>query len=182
VSNYDNYRRKLEPLVELEDRLILLLSSPDEEEATHLGPTRTDWEVYANLYTGNENMPPPNNVTYSNGRPAPPTLIIPHKKQTPAIMSNRSVSTSGFLTGASAKGKEIVVHTSRNWKKPFALGNKKSPLSPHSGEIEGWWEDPNDPVHILNACAPAMQEMWRDKQVRKLLQEKRLRLEESSGL
>jgi hypothetical protein len=29
----------------------------------------------------------------------------------------------------------------------------KSPKSPHSGELEGWWEDPDDPVHILNKCA-----------------------------
>jgi guanine nucleotide-binding protein subunit alpha len=82
-----------------------------------------------------------------------------------------------------SKGKEIVLHTSTNWKKAFALGSKsKSPKSAHTGEIEGWWEDPEDPVHSLNACAPTMQELWRDPQVRKRLQEKRLRLEESSGL
>lgn len=75
VSNYDTYRRKLEPLVELEDRLIHLLSSPEEDEATHLGPTRTDWELYANLYKPNENIPP-HSPSYSlNGRPAPPTLV-----------------------------------------------------------------------------------------------------------
>jgi guanine nucleotide-binding protein subunit alpha len=75
------------------------------------------------------------------------------------------------------------VHTSRNWKKSFSLGNSsKSPKSAHSGEIEGWWEDPDDPVHTLHACAPHMQEMWRDKNVRQRLREKRIRLEESSGL
>ncbi|KAF9486542.1 G-alpha-domain-containing protein [Pholiota conissans] len=176
VSNYDTYRRKLEPLVELEERLILLLSSSDEDEATHLGPARTDWQVYANLYKMNENMPPPG-VRAANGRPAPPPLLIPQKKQSTA-MSNRSASSNGFPS-AFAKTKEIVIHTSHDWRKTFALGNKSK--SPHSGEIEGWWEDPNDPVHILNACAYAMNEMWRDPQVRKRLQEKRLRLEESSG-
>jgi guanine nucleotide-binding protein subunit alpha len=76
------------------------------------------------------------------------------------------------------------VHTSTNWKKAFSLGGSKSksPKSPMSGEIEGWWEDPEDPVHTLHACAPYMQEMWRDKNVRQRLREKRLRLEESSGL
>lgn len=75
-----------------------------------------------------------------------------------------------------------MLHTSTNWKKAFALGSKsKSPKSAHTGEIEGWWEDPEDPVHSLNACAPTMQGLWRDPQVRKRLQEKRLRLEESSG-
>jgi len=166
VSNYDTYRRKLEPLAELEQRLIHLLSSPDEDEATHLGPSRPAWEHYAQFCKPNENMPPSSNV---NSRPSP-TITIPNKKQTSS--SNSS----------SSKGKEIVVHTSTNWKKAFSLGSKsKSPKSAHTGEIEGWWEDPEDPVHTLNACAPAMQELWRDPQVRKRLQEKRLRLEESSG-
>ena len=75
-----------------------------------------------------------------------------------------------------------MVHTSTNWKKVFAFGRSKSPKSPHSGEIEGWWEDPDDPVHVLNACGPTMSDLWRDKQVRARLEEKRLRLEESSGL
>ena len=89
----------------------------------------------------------------------------------------------GNGNGDGIKGREIAVHTSTNWKKAFTLGSKsKSPKSAHTGEIEGWWEDPDDPVHTLNACAPAMQDMWRDPQVKKRLHEKRLRLEESSGL
>ena len=35
----------------------------------------------------------------------------------------------------------------------------------HSGELRGWWEDPQDPVHVLSRCAPAMVEMWRDPKV-----------------
>ena len=46
----------------------------------------------------------------------------------------------------------------------------------------GWWEDPDDPVHTLNRCAPVMNELWRDPKVRSTLHEKRIRLEESSGL
>jgi guanine nucleotide-binding protein subunit alpha len=180
VSNYDTYRRKLEPLVELEERLIHLLSSPDEDEATHLGPSRPAWEHYAIFYKVNENMPPPptSNGT-TNGRPSP-TILIPKKKQTASSAAIRSTVSPPI--SASSKGKEIVVLTSTNWKMALSLGNKsKSPKSPNSGEIEGWWEDPDDPVHTLNACYPAMQELWRDPQVRKRLQEKRLRLEESSG-
>ncbi|PPQ78035.1 hypothetical protein CVT25_015580 [Psilocybe cyanescens] len=180
VSNYDTYRRKLEPLIDLEERLIRMLSSPDEDEATHLGPPCPGWDSYA--HKANENMPPPSTFSpsvSSNGRPAP-TIMIPLKKQTP---SSAGVKANGlYPNNPSAKGKEIVVHTSTNWKKAFSLGNRsKSPKSAHSGEIEGWWEDPDDPVHTLYACATAMQEMWRDPQVRKRLQEKRLRLEESSG-
>ncbi|KDR85504.1 hypothetical protein GALMADRAFT_234415 [Galerina marginata CBS 339.88] len=179
VSNYDTYRRKLEPLADLEERLIRLLSSPDEDEATHLGPSRPVWEHYANFRKANENMPPPSNGM-PNGRPSP-TIMIPQKKQT-ASSGGIKPNTVTSPNTASSKGKEIVVHTSTNWKKAFALGSKsKSPKSAHSGEIEGWWEDPDDPVHTLNACAPAMQELWRDQQVRKRLQEKRLRFEESSG-
>lgn len=175
IHNYESYRRRLEPLVELEERLIRLLSSPDEDEATHLGPSRPAWEQYANYYKGNENTPPPLNGT-TTGRPAP-TILIPQKKQTSSSLAIASQN------GSSSNSKEIAIHTSINWKKTFAFGNKsKSPKSAHSGEIEGWWEDPDDPVHTLNACYPAMQELWRDPQVRKRLQEKRLRLEESSGL
>lgn len=78
---------------------------------------------------------------------------------------------------------EISVKTTSNWKKALSLGGRmKSPKSPHSGELEGWWEDPDDPVHILNRCASAMLDLWRDPNVKQRLTEKRLRLEESSGL
>ncbi|KIM47717.1 hypothetical protein M413DRAFT_439393 [Hebeloma cylindrosporum] len=178
VSNYDTYRRKLEPLAELEERLIHLLSSPDEDEATHLGPSRPAWEQYAQFYRSNENLSPSSHL---NARPSP-TIMIPHKSQTSSSTIHRVSSHTVSSNSSLSKGKEIVLHTSTNWKKAFSLGSKsKSPKSAHTGEIEGWWEDPDDPVHSLNACAPTMQELWRDPQVRKRLQEKRLRLEESSG-
>ncbi|KAF9535709.1 G-alpha-domain-containing protein [Crepidotus variabilis] len=185
VSNYETYRHRLEPLVDLEERLIRLLAAPDEDEATHLGPSRPMWEQYAALYN-NENLAPPirSASTTHNGRPAP-TIMIPQKRQTPNSGNVRSSSVTyppTYTNGASFKGKEIAVHTSTNWKKAFQLGSKsKSPKSAHTGEIEGWWEDPDDPVHTLNACAQTMQELWRDPQVRTCLDEKRLRLEESSG-
>ncbi|KAJ7483247.1 guanine nucleotide binding protein, alpha subunit [Mycena latifolia] len=116
VPNYEGYRRRLQPLMQLEDRL------------------------------------------------------------------NSSTSSPTSSTGSTSKGSEVTMHTSTNWKKAFPLGNRsKSPKSAHSGEIEGWWEDPDDPVHTLHACAPYMQDMWRDPDVRQRLREKQLRLEESSG-
>ncbi|KAJ7070716.1 guanine nucleotide binding protein, alpha subunit [Mycena amicta] len=175
VPNYEGYRRRLQPLMQLEDRLIRLLSSPDEDEPTHFGP----WENYApQPYT-------PYPTLGQNGRPAP-TIMIPSTKRvsTPSPMNGTaSTSTSASSpTSSIAKGSEVTIHTSTNWKKAFSLGGKaKSPKSAHSGEIEGWWEDPDDPVHILHACAPYMQELWRDRNVRERLREKRLRLEESSG-
>ncbi|KAJ7916969.1 guanine nucleotide binding protein, alpha subunit [Mycena leptocephala] len=128
IPNFEGYRRRLEPLIQLEDRLIRLLSSADEDEATHFGP----WE---------------------NVAPQPNTL-----------QTQGQISTSTSPTSSIAK--EVA---------------SKSPKSEYSDEIQGWWEDPDDPVHTLHACAPYMQEMWRDPSVRRCLQEKRIRLEESSG-
>lgn len=78
---------------------------------------------------------------------------------------------------------ELTIPTTFNWKKPFELRNFQSPKHPTSGgELRGWWEDPDDPVHVLHRCAPVVKELWKDPLVQKKLVEKRLRLEESSGL
>ena len=77
---------------------------------------------------------------------------------------------------------ELALPTRSNWRDRFAFGKIQSPKSAHSGELEGWWEDPNDPVHTVNRCAPVMSELWRDPKVHQRLAEKRIRLEESSGL
>ncbi|RDB29275.1 Guanine nucleotide-binding protein alpha-4 subunit [Hypsizygus marmoreus] len=195
VPNYESYRARLASLVELEDRLTRLLSSPEEDEPTHL-PSSQNWQNIANV-NGNGSSFPSRTSEFANGaskgRPAP-TILIPQNAQSygssPVSPINGNGSSSGSQSHASSpsssngtqRGKEVTVHTSINWKKTFALGGKsKSPKSAHSGEIEGWWEDPEDPVHALNACAPAMSELWRDPKVRQRLKEKRLRLEESSG-
>ncbi|KAJ7161242.1 guanine nucleotide binding protein, alpha subunit [Mycena crocata] len=175
VPNYEGYRLRLLPLIQLEDRLTRLLSSPDEDEATHFGP----WESFAPSQ--------PYYPDHGMGRPTP-TIFIPPTKQssTPSPMNGTASSSTSSPTssnGSKSKGSEVTVHTSTNWKKAFSLGGSKSksPKSAGSGEIEGWWEDPEDPVHTLHACAPYMQEMWRDPAVRQRLREKRIRLEESSG-
>ncbi|KAJ7269396.1 guanine nucleotide binding protein, alpha subunit [Mycena haematopus] len=178
VPNYEGYRRRLQPLMQLEDRLIRLLSCPDEDEATHFGP----WEHFTpQPYT-------PYTTQGQHGRPMPTILIPPMKLSSTPSPLNGAASSSNSTSSptssiGSSKTKEVAVHTSTNWKKAFSLGGSKSksPTSPNSGEIEGWWEDPDDPVHTLHACAPYMQEMWRDRNVRQRLREKRIRLEESSG-
>lgn len=193
VPKYESYRARLAPLIELEDRLTRLLSSPDEEEPTHLPlfPRRED-----PIYTNRNGFAPPalpviptNGV--SRGRPAPTILIPPHQQSHPSPVSplNGTSSTPGShssspsTSSSKSRGKEVSVHVATNWKKPFALaGKSKSPKTEHGGEIEGWWVNPEDPVHVLHAYAPAMTELWRDPKVRQRLREKRLRLEESSGL
>lgn len=189
VANYELYQRRLEPLARLEEQLIHLLSVSEDDEPTQLHPSQPMWEQYANIYN-TESLPPPSKslpCSSPNGRPSPSILIPQRKPTSSSSLSGSTISSSLYSShspySTDSSTNEIVIHTSTDWKKPFQLGSKsKSPKSAHTGEIEGWWEDPDDPVHILNACAPAMQELWRDPQVRKCLEEKRLRLEESSGL
>ncbi|OAX38683.1 G-alpha-domain-containing protein [Rhizopogon vinicolor AM-OR11-026] len=181
VPKYPQYRRALEPLKELEERLIRVLSSPDEDEPTHTSPAKPDWSFYAN---GNFNSPV---LIGKNGRPAP-FITIPPTRASTSPLSPLSPSTSlpspGGSSNSSSKSKnaEVSVHHTSNWKKAFSLGNRiKSPKSAHTNEIEGWWDDPNDPVHVLNACAPPMLALWKDPHVKQRLREKQIRLEESGG-
>ncbi|KAJ3784066.1 guanine nucleotide binding protein, alpha subunit [Lentinula aff. detonsa] len=174
VPKYEVYKKRLEPLIQLEEKLTRLLTAPgDSDEPTRLP---LSWHQHDSL------------MTMSNGRPTP-TITIP---QTNFLSQSQSlpVSPTSYPSPTpsngppsnSRKGKEVTVHSSTNWRKTFGLGGKsKSPKSAHSGEIEGWWEDPDDPVHALNACAPAIQELWKDPNVRQRLDEKRIRLEESAG-
>lgn len=195
VPNYESYRSRLEPLIDLEDRLAHLLSSPDEDEPTHL-PSPSSyprWDSSSPFNVKQEGIPrttPKGSVVTSASRRPSPTIYIPQKSQShgsPVSPVNGNGSSSTYSSSPSPSSsksgsKELSVRASTNWKKAFALGGKsKSPKSAHSGEIEGWWEDPEDPVHTLNACAPAMAELWRDPKVRQRLREKRIRLEESSG-
>lgn len=195
VANCDLYKQHLEPLIGLEERLIHVLSSPDEDEATHLGPVPVGWQPPPD-WSANANPTPvayqKGNV-YTNGRPSP-SVYIPNQSYSSPVSPSSAASTSysshhqipspnGSVSTAKAKKQEMAVHHTTNWKKAFALGGKsKNPKSEHTGEIAGWWDDPEDPVHVVNACAPVMQELWRDPSVKRRLEERRLRLEESGGL
>jgi guanine nucleotide-binding protein subunit alpha len=167
VVKYDEYRKRLAPLVELEERLTRLLAAPDEDEAIRLAPPHPSLDAASRNYHQDSGS---NGYT---GRPTP-TITIPHRQP----HMQRSVSANGN----DVRPHEPVVR-SGDWKRIFSIGYKsKSPKTPKSGEIEGWWEDPDDPVHTLHPCARAMLELWADPQVRIRLDEKRLRLQESSGL
>ncbi|KAI0829088.1 guanine nucleotide binding protein, alpha subunit [Trametes gibbosa] len=201
--NYEHYRRRLAPLMDLEQRLITVLSDPEdneEQEATHLPSNalaRDSRSVHhaasmASLHAASGKMP---------GRPAP-RITIPPPLSTSLSTSSSSYAHSTSFSSAHSHGNsltsplsptsptasvmsstthELAVRTGSNWKKHFALGKIQSPKTPHGGELPGWWEDPNDPVHTLNRCAPIMTELWRDPAVRRRLDEKRIWLEESSG-
>ncbi|KAG9313912.1 guanine nucleotide binding protein, alpha subunit [Chiua virens] len=173
VAKYDQYRRALEPLKALEERLIRMLSSPDEDEPTRIAPVRPDWNISSQ------------GTVTKNGRPAP-VITIPVSRQPSFPLSPASLASlsPGSSTSGTSKTKqsEVSVHHRSNWKKAFSLGNKiKSPKSAHTNEVEGWWDDPSDPVHVLNACAQAMQALWKDPGIKQQLREKQIRVEESSG-
>lgn len=156
---FERYVRTLAPLFELEQRLLQQLSDPEdnaEHEATHL-PRSAAGAGGAHAHGAD------------GGGEVPPRIVIPGA-------APHSLPTSPVSAGA-----EPSVRTTSNWKKAFSLGRIQSPKSAHSGELQGWWEDPDDPVHTINRCAPYIAELWKDKRVRQKLAERRIRLEESSG-
>lgn len=173
VADYEQYRRALEPLRELEERLIRMLSSPDDDDEQLRMPPRPDWINGSTQGT----------VT-KNGRPAP-VITIPSRQPSFPLSPVSPLASPGSSNSTSSKSKqpEVSVHHRTNWKKAFSLGNRiKSPKSAHTGEIEGWWDDPSDPVHVLNACVQPMLALWKDATVKQRLRERGVRVEESSGL
>jgi len=72
--------------------------------------------------------------------------------------------------------KELSLRTTNNWKKAF-IKQKHRP----SEEVGGWWDDPSDPVHLLNACADDMISLWNHPTAKEALSKQRMRMEESSG-
>lgn len=121
----------------------------------------------------------------SKSSPASPTTPNTIASSLLSTSTGTTLSTLSTLSSSSTtthNGEELVVPTTFNWRKRFALGKIQGKKNEMGGEMQGWWEDPDDPVHVLNRCAPVIIEMWRDGKVKQRLGEKRLRLEESSGL
>lgn len=85
----------------------------------------------------------------------------------------------GSAPGWSVPRGECTVRTTSNWKRAFTLRRSRSKISSTS---YSWWEDPSDPVHILDRSRDAMVRLWKDEWVRHRLVENRVRLQESSGL
>jgi hypothetical protein len=85
----------------------------------------------------------------------------------------------GSAPGWSVPRGEYAVRTTSNWKRALTLRRSRSNRTSTSTP---WWEDPSDPVHVLHRCRDAMTRLWKDEWVRRHLVEKRIRLQESSGL
>ncbi|KAI6133659.1 guanine nucleotide binding protein, alpha subunit [Pisolithus croceorrhizus] len=182
VAKYEYYRRALEPLREFEERLIRMLSAPDEVEPVRIAPSKPDWNLY-DITTSSSSL------TSRSRRPSP-VITIPHRRKPSSLYSPTSPNTTQNLpspcgsSSSSSKSKqaEVSVHTTSNWKRAFSLANKiKSTKGAHTNEVEGWWDDPSDPVHVVNACSQAMSGLWKDPNVKQRLRELKLRIEESSG-
>lgn len=165
VPNYEKYMKTFAVLFDLEQRLISQLSDPDDnpdQEATHLPTKKQAWP--------NSSATPIHSVLNGNGVPK---ITIPSTSRTEP---SPPVSPTSLSNG------ELSLPPTSNWKKVLAFGRGQSTVNEHSGELQGWWEDPEDPVHMLNRYAPYITELWKDKKVRQKLLERRVRLEESSGL
>lgn len=98
------------------------------------------------------------------------------------------------------KNNEMSINNRHNWKKALKFGMGSKPRD--SGMLlisairlsqrfsytdspagtEGWWNDPSDPCHVVDAARPDIERLWEDRLVQSELRKKRLRLEESSGL
>jgi len=84
----------------------------------------------------------------------------------------------GSTPGWSTPRGEYSVRTTSNWKRAFSIRRSRSKRVTTS---TSWWDDPSDPVHVLDGCRDAMVRLWGDEWVRRRLVEKRVRLQESSG-
>ena len=152
IRGYEEHQSRLAPLLILEQRLIALLSDEEDNEEREATRLATTWNTPSSGLIRSQKTPL--DLGGSLEVVIPRTVIHP--------------SPTSPLSPQSAQ--EISVKTTSNWKKALSLGGRmKSPKSPHSGELEGWWEDPDDPVHILNKCAPAMLSLWRDPNVKQRL-------------
>lgn len=164
---YRYYQHRLSPLLVLEQRLIALLSDEEknnERERTHL---TTTWSASS----------PSSDSVYGPKEPSDWSGSLK------VVISRNIIHPSSNSPLSPHSTREISVKSTSNWKKTLSLdGQIKSPNSPHPVELEGWWDDPYDPVHIINQCAPAMFDLWKDPDVKQQLTERGLLLEESSGL
>lgn len=85
----------------------------------------------------------------------------------------------GSTPGWSTPRGEYAVRTTSNWKRALSLRRSQSKRMSTSRPS---WEDPSDPVHVLNGSRDAMIRLWNDGWVRRHLVERRVRLQENGGL
>jgi guanine nucleotide-binding protein subunit alpha len=86
----------------------------------------------------------------------------------------------GSAPGWSTPRGEYAVRTTSNWKRVLSMRRSQSKRT--SSTSRRSWEDPSDPVHVLDRSRDSIMRLWNDQWVRCRLVERRVRLQESSGL
>jgi guanine nucleotide-binding protein subunit alpha len=77
--------------------------------------------------------------------------------------------------------KEVSVNSTTGWKSAFGRLVKDARESIES-EFLIDWDDPNDPGVVLHACADDIKRLWNDPVIQRLLEVRKLRIEEVAGL
>lgn len=123
-------------------------------------------------------------------------LSFPEEDDDPPLRDDIAVGRlPDLLLPASAFGRrvpntrsgELALRPTSKWKEAFsfrAAADRQKTRNDYTGEVRGWWEDPNDPVHILHGCAEGqygIRALWQDSAVRMTLTKRRVRMEESAG-
>lgn len=123
-------------------------------------------------------------------------LAFPEEDDDPPLRDGISVGQlpSHLMMPPSAMGRipinrsgELSVRSTSRWKEAFsfsATASRQRTRNDYTGEVRGWWEDPNDPVHVLHGCAGGqwgIRALWQDSSVRMTLARRRVRMEESAG-
>ena len=182
MGRFEKYAERLAPLMALEQSLMKQLSFPEEDDDP-TSPTYAEAPISAastssarQTQTRSWNVPQVPLSSYHSSATSPTSLGAS------GSVSTLSVSKSGDL--ALWRLTSLQKFISLGESTSSRIGNRK-PKATHIGEISGWWEDPDDPVHVLNACARGdwgMVSMWKDRDVRSVLARKKVLMEESSGL
>ncbi|KAF8643529.1 hypothetical protein AX16_008985 [Volvariella volvacea WC 439] len=77
--------------------------------------------------------------------------------------------------------REVAINSASGWKDAFnklvTNGNGRDSIDSDSFEFD----DPDDPGHLLHACAEDMTKLWSDPTIRTILKKQNLRMEEVAG-
>lgn len=122
-------------------------------------------------------------------------LAFPEEDNVPLLRDDISANTvptqltmpsSALAWIPNVSGGELSVRLTSRWKEALsfkaAVGQKKGQYD--YTEERGWWEDPNDPGHILHTCVAGqwgIRALWQDSSVRMTLAKRHMRIEDSAG-
>jgi hypothetical protein len=160
-------RMRLMPLLQIEDVLLRHLSPSGGREADSLGTS------LSSTSHGGENSKRPGTAS-SKRRPG--TGNSTRSGQLAILNTNLPP------VDPSMKTKEAVVNSNVGWKDAFARMLDVDPQASMDELPHDWDSHADDPGNVLSACAADIKTLWSDPIVRQLLIERKVRLEDMSGL